>query len=94
MSKKWIRCSREIRSVTNELNQERDANSSMVTGRSDPLDDFPVPSDDPSEEIIEQWHDDLHEWYVCGDEISVQSSPPESPVMFPTGEATTDIDAT
>ena len=40
----------------------------MVTGGSDPPDDFPVPLDDPNEEITEQWHDDLHEWYICRDD--------------------------
>ena len=40
----------------------------MVSGRSDPLDDFVVPLDDPNEEITEQWQDGLHEWYTCRDE--------------------------
>ena len=51
-----------------EPDEERAADSSMVTGGSDPPDDFPVPLDDPNEEITEQWHDDLHEWYICRDD--------------------------
>ena len=73
-----------------EPDEERAADSSMVTSGSDPPDDFPVPLVDPNEEITEQWHDDLHEWYICRDD-SVQSSPPESPVMSPRGEATTEF---
>ena len=49
--------------------------SSMVTGGSDPPDDFPVSLDEPNEEITEQWHDDLHEWYTCrDDQCSVEST--------------------
>ena len=50
-----------------EPDKERAADSSMVTGGSFPLDDFPVPLDDPNEEIAEQWHDDLHERCICRD---------------------------
>ena len=47
----------------------------MVTGGSDPPDDFPVPLDDPNEEVTEQWHDDLHEWYICrNDQCPVEST--------------------
>ena len=42
--------------------------SSMVSGRSDPRDDFHVPLDEPNEEITEQWYDDLHEWYIGRDD--------------------------
>ena len=45
-----------------EPDEERAADSSVVTGGSDPPDDFPVSLDEPNEEITEQWHDDLHEW--------------------------------
>ena len=49
--------------------------SSVVTGGSDPPDDFPVSLDEPDEEITEQWHDDLHEWYICrDDQCSVAST--------------------
>ena len=41
----------------------------MVTGGHDPCDDFIVALDDPNEEITEQWHDDLHEWYICRDDL-------------------------
>ena len=51
-----------------EPDEERAADSSMVTGGSDPPDDFPVPLVDPNEEITEQWHDDLHEWNICRDD--------------------------
>ena len=50
-----------------EPDEERAADSSMVTGRSDPLDDVVVPLDDPNEEITEQRQDGLHEWYTCRD---------------------------
>ena len=47
----------------------------MVTGGSDPPDDFPLSLDEPNEEITEQWHDDLHEWYICRDhQCSVEST--------------------
>ena len=66
-----------------EPDEERAADSSVVTGGSDPP--------DPTEEITEQWHDDLHEWYICrDDQCPVESSPRESPVMSPRSEATTD----
>ena len=49
------------------------ADSSMVSDRNDPPDDFCVPLDGPHEEITEQWEDDLHEWYICrDDECSVK----------------------
>ena len=54
-----------------EPDEERAADSSMVSGRSDPLDDFIVPLDHPNEEITEQWQDGLHEWYICRDEAVV-----------------------
>ena len=41
--------------------EERAVDSSMVSGRSDPLDYFVVPLDDPNEEITEQWQDGLYE---------------------------------
>ena len=67
MSKPWVRCSRE--------NEERAADSSVVTGGSDPPDDFPVSLDEPNEEITEPWHNDLHEWYICrDDQCSVEST--------------------
>ena len=50
-----------------EADEERAADSSVVTGGSDPPDDFPVSLDEPNGEITEQWHDDLHEWYICRD---------------------------
>ena len=40
----------------------------MVSGKSDPPDDYMVPVDDPNEEITEQWQDGLHEWYSCRDD--------------------------
>ena len=56
-----------------EPDEERAADSSMVSGKSDPPNDFGVPLDDPNEEITEQWQDGLHEWYICRDEqCSVQ----------------------
>ena len=54
--------------VRAEPDEERTADSSVVTGGSDPLHDFLVSSDEPNEEITEQWHDDLHEWYICRDD--------------------------
>ena len=51
-----------------ESDEERAADSSMVSGRSDPVDAFIVPLDHPNEEITEQWQDGLHEWYICRDE--------------------------
>ena len=51
-----------------EPDEERAADSSMVFGRSDPLDDFVMPLDDPNEEITEQWQEGLHEWCICRDE--------------------------
>ena len=50
-----------------EPDEERAADS-VVTGGSDPPDDFIVPSDDPNEEITEQWQDGLREWYICRDD--------------------------
>ena len=76
--------------------EERAADSSMVTGGSDPSDDFPVPLDDPNEKITEQWHDDLHEWYICRDDqcpvqstrisrdVSPEARPPQSLFMSQT----------
>ena len=40
----------------------------MVSGRSDPPEDFIVPLDDPNEEITEQWQDGLQDWYICRDD--------------------------
>ena len=58
-----------------EPDEERSADSSVVTGGSDSPDDFPVSLDEPNEEITEQWHDDLHEWYICrDDQCSVEST--------------------
>ena len=51
-----------------EPDEKRAADSTMVSGRSDPPDDFVVPLDDPNEEIAEQWQDGLHEWYIRRDE--------------------------
>ena len=48
-----------------EPDEERAADSSVVTGGSDPPDDFLVSLDEPNEEITEQWHDET---------ISVQSA--------------------
>ena len=48
--------------------EERAADSSVVTGGSDPPGDFPVSLGEPNEEMTEQWHDDLHEWYICRDD--------------------------
>ena len=61
MSKQWMRCSREVRSLTNELNQVRGELqiSSMVRCTSDHPDEFIVPLDHPNEEITEQWLDGL-----------------------------------
>ena len=73
-----------------ESDEERAADSSVVTGGNDPPDDFPVSLDGPNEEITEQWHDDLHDWYSV-ETISVQSNPPESLVMSPRSEATTEF---
>ena len=75
MSKPWVRCSREIRLLTDEPDEERAAESPVVTGGSEPPDDFPLSLDEPNEEITEQWHDDLHEWYICrDDQCSVEST--------------------
>ena len=65
----WIRCNREIRSLTDELmsDEKRSADSLMVRCRSDHLDEFVVPFADPKEEITEQWQDGLHDWYTCRD---------------------------
>ena len=57
MSKSWIRCSREIRSLTDELNQMKDHPVEVA-----------VHLDDPNEEITEQWQDGLHEWYIRRDD--------------------------
>ena len=53
MSKTWVRHSREIRLPTDEVEpyDERVADSSVVTGGSDPLDEFPVSLDEPNEKI-------------------------------------------
>ena len=51
-----------------EPDEERAADSSIVSGRSDPPDDFTLPLDDWNEEITEQWQDGLHEWYICRDD--------------------------
>ena len=55
-----------------EPDEERTADSSVVTCGRDPSDDFAVPLDDPNEEITEQWQDDLHDWYICRDDCSVE----------------------
>ena len=70
MSKPWVRCRprNQVADRLAEPDEERAADSSMVSGRSDPLDDFVVPLDDPIDEITEQWQDGLDEWYVCRDE--------------------------
>ena len=58
-----------------ESDEKRAADSSVVTGGSDRLDVFPVSLDEPNEENTEQWHDDLHEWYICrDDQCSVEST--------------------
>ena len=58
-----------------EADEERAADSSVVTGGSVPSDDFPVSLDEPNEDITQQWHDDLHEWYICrDDQCSVEST--------------------
>ena len=58
-----------------EPDEERTADSSVVTGGRDPPDDFPVSLDEPNEEITEQWQDGLHEWYICrDDQCSVEST--------------------
>ena len=58
-----------------EPDEERAADSSVVSGMSDPVDDFVVPLDDPNEEITEQWQDGLHEWCICrDDECSVKQA--------------------
>ena len=58
-----------------EPDEERAADSSVVTGGGDPPDDFPVSLDEPNEEITEQGHDDLYEWYICrDDQCSVEST--------------------
>ena len=79
MSKQWMRCSREIRLLTDELcpDEERTADSSVVTSGSDSPDDFPASLDEPNEGITEQWHS------TSGTSLetsSVQSNPPESSV--------------
>ena len=48
--------------------EERAADSSMVSGRSDPHNEFIVLLDDPNEEITERWQDGLHDWYICRDD--------------------------
>ena len=77
MCKHWMRCSREVRSLTNELNQVRGELqiSSMVRCGSDHPDEFIVPLDHPNEEITEQWQDGLHDLYTCrSDQCSVKSA--------------------
>ena len=50
------------------------ADSSLVRCKSDHLDEFIVPLDDPNEEITEQWQGGLHGWYTCrSDPCSVKS---------------------
>ena len=50
------------------MKRERVTDSSVVTGGRDPPDDLLVSLDEPNEEITEQWHDDLHVWYICRDD--------------------------
>ena len=50
-----------------ERDMKRAADSSMVRCRSDHLDEFFVPLDDPKEEITEQWQDGLQDWCTCWD---------------------------
>ena len=58
-----------------EPDEERTADSSVVTGGRDPSDDFIVPLDDPNEEITEQWHDGLQDWFICrDDQCSVETA--------------------
>ena len=51
-----------------EPDDERAADSSMVRCRSDHLDEFIVSLYDLNEEITEQLHDGLHDWYTCRDD--------------------------
>ena len=51
-----------------EPDEQRAADSSVVTGERDPSVDFVVPLDDPNEEIAEQWQEGLHDWYICRDD--------------------------
>ena len=51
-----------------EPDEERAADSSMVSGKSDPPGNFTVRLDDPNEEITEHWQDGPHEWYICRDD--------------------------
>ena len=44
-----------------EPDEERTADSSVVTGGRDPSDDLIAPLDDPNEEITERWQDGLHD---------------------------------
>ena len=68
-----------------EPDEERAADSSMVSGRSDPPDDF----------IVVRMRRSLNNGRTAStsgtsvETISVQSSPPESPVVSPRGEAAT-----
>ena len=51
-----------------EPDEERAADSSMVTCGRDPSDFSIVPLDDPNEEITEQWQDGIHDGYICRDD--------------------------
>ena len=59
-----IRCSREVRPLTNEL---RLSVSSLLHCSSDRLAEFVVHPDDPNEQTTEHWQEGLHDWYTCVD---------------------------
>ena len=74
-----------------EPDEERVADFSVVTDGRDSSDDFIVSLDDLNEEITEQWQDTASMTGTSVETISVQSSPPESPVVSPRSEATSDF---
>ena len=80
MSKQRIRCSREIRLLTNELSPMR--RELQILQRSVAgtiiLVSLLCLLDEPCEEITEHWQDGRHDWYTCRDAVqcSTKSSTP------------------
>ena len=68
-----------------EPDEKDAADSSMFCCRSAHPDEFIVLLDDPNQEIAEQWQDGKTGTHV-ETPVSVQSRPPESPVVSPSSE--------
>ena len=69
MSKQWVRCNRGIRLLTDDLRQmKRELRTLQWSLVEVILLMIFLSLDEPNEEITEQWHDDLHEWYICRDD--------------------------